>query len=1263
MTIKETPQQIVVDPEELLSVDQIADKQQQPEEDLQLKILSILDQIESNTSAILRRGILAHANSTVQPSNINTELASNRHQNNIESTPIKYKKSIDSAYKNQNTKTSEKVGNHKPDRIAESKSKHAETTASNNSQLVQQKHTNTVSNGNRDTERDSAVTTLNHTLASKDKESIEHAGTERHSRQVEISDHQNSKIESSLQNTSDRSQTKFNSALEKDQRKKNDKRNHQPASEKRNAKNQPELDLHSGNREQGSASQEAQREQKEKRENSGLIKVVSDVVKNFSAKKEKMKVGDKTTDAIGSTIGGPLWEAAKEVKEAFDDVKKSSLGQKVFKKITGKKANNKNDNHANSETSIPNTETQSKGRRRDKHGRFVSEAESTPIQENQESVENNSNTQTVSSKYQGDTYKQEPLLSTQVDSRDSYKKAHHSSNETDSSAIEVSFKHQKRKKPDHSINESEQAFVQEHKTSVANRKNTQSVSSEYQNNTSGKVNTLSGQRDNKYDKQFNKEKKFSITEAAPKDQKREKHERSVGIAHTQTEPVSLQGNQKLTANKLNTQSVSFKYQNDTHKKTNSFSGETDHHDSQLFDYGTNVPAIEGKSKPQKSNKYDHSANVAHSQAELTPFLDGQKNTANRLNTQSVSLEHQNSTSKKERMLFEQASHIDHKSGHQTRGKKKSSIADTLSEDPKSDAHSHFVTNAHTQVKPALIRDNQKSIENKKNTKSVLIKHQKNTYKKEKTLSNESEKSKKTTDFISSHSSEKLNSKTNSDISHQLVIDKNSEHSKLQNNLNEHNDKHIKNTESIQNRYSKNTDNRRRNSSLSSETQQHRKPIKSAIPYAENTKNKHTVNHANVTSANVVREREKSHRNDVIEEKLDKQLSQSQKQHKELIRTIEKKKFGSEGNGGSLMSSVKEFTDMFGNKDEKTKSKGKHRKTKGPKGRFGSLIDHFKGSGGSAITAPKTTPTTKLGQVAQGIKNATGALANTGVGKVAGGALKTVGSVASRAAAPVAALATGYFKYNEIKDREDLTGSQKAVQVGATTAGSLGGASAGAAMGATIGSVVPVVGTLIGGLLGAAVGGWLGSKGGDIVGEAVSDRMEGTDGKTRAEREAQTIKENQTSSEHSFKESNNKSESLSQLETAQVAQASVREVQPNQETAIAENQGYPTSQFSVTPEQLKTPLPKITHSQSTLNTVKNKETHTEKQEVLAKIDEKKLGKAIIDAMNQTQQQQSGVNASSSGSGYSVSKSSNQSVPTPIQTEFTDKTLVLMAHDRI
>ncbi|MFW1480378.1 hypothetical protein ACEWA0_23345, partial [Vibrio parahaemolyticus] len=165
----------------------------------------------------------------------------------------------------------------------------------------------------------------------------------------------------------------------------------------------------------------------------------------------------------------------------------------------------------------------------------------------------------------------------------------------------------------------------------------------------------------------------------------------------------------------------------------------------------------------------------------------------------------------------------------------------------------------------------------------------------------------------------------------------------------------------------------------------------------------THNQTSVTSANVVREREQTRSNEAIADRLDEQYDLSQDQHKELIKTIDKKEFGGEG-GGSLMDSVSELSDMFGG-DSKEKGGGKRRRGRGRKGRLGSLIDRFKGGKGAAgnASALKGAPTTRLGRVAQGVKNATGTLANSGVGKAAGGALKTVGSVASRAAAPVAAL--------------------------------------------------------------------------------------------------------------------------------------------------------------------------------------------------------------------------------------------------------------------
>ncbi|EHU8077708.1 hypothetical protein KZN62_002695 [Vibrio cholerae] len=409
----------------------------------------------------------------------------------------------------------------------------------------------------------------------------------------------------------------------------------------------------------------------------------------------------------------------------------------------------------------------------------------------------------------------------------------------------------------------------------------------------------------------------------------------------------------------------------------------------------------------------------------------------------------------------------------------------------------------------------------------------------------------------------------------------------------------------------------------------------------------------VRSASVVKEREQIRSNEAISDRLDEQSQLSQKQHKELIAAIEKKASG--GEGGSLMDSVSEITDLFGGGDG---AGGKKSKGKPKKGRLGSFVDRIKGNktptsvGASSV---KAAPTTKLGKVAQSVKSATGSLANSGVGKAAGGALKTVGSVASRAAAPVAALATGYFKYNEVKDREDLTGSQKAVQVGATTAGSLGGASAGAAMGAAMGSVVPVVGTLIGGLLGAAVGGWLGSKGGDIVGEAISDNMEGTDGKTRSERES--IAENEAMSE--IKANSEKAE------TSDVARESIEThatVEALATPSVSTSETKASYEVPVAAEQLKTPLPDITPSKTAIERAKGTDTRTERIETVARFDEKKLSKAIVDGLKASQQ--GGVSAPAAAGRYSSGgQSQAQSIPTPIRTEFDDKSLLLMAHDRI
>ncbi len=951
MTIKETQQaEIVVDPKTLSPEQQVTDATQQ-EEDYQPKILAILDKIESNTSALLRREPLAGGSTVVQSSTHqnNTDSVSKKHQSNTQQVFNASSEAAQRPVSRQAAKVPESgrphqalLATHKATQTRSEQAKHRLTERVN-------EQNNTLTSRNSDVVRE--VQASDHTQRTGDNESQQResetqvviAGGESKPQET---DSQPSKAHDAGAKTAQQVEPKGNRqasvtpALATPVQKKEQKPRHTapsvspvaeskptPAQKQREIErsepqtstqsvastdNQPQDDA-PDDKESVTASQQAQEEQKEKRERSGLLKTVGDVFKKATEEREKLEAGDTATDAAGSAMGGSLWEAAKEVKEATDDVKNSSLGQKVLEKVTGKKADsNEADDQARDDASSKEAFAKDNphGPVRDEKGRFIKRAEAQAL-----------------------SHPAPPL-------------------------------------------------------EVEQKSDTHKTLNEYQYNTKGK------------------------------DESRQ------GEDHKQSES----DNQSSTLDR----------------------------DSQ------------------------HSAKISTHQAD--------KNRDNRIS----------------------------------------------------------------------------------DTNKILDKYQNNTQK------------------------------------------------------------------SRENHTQKQSESDRQSREVS------------------------THNQTSVTSANVVREREQTRSNEAIADRLDEQYDLSQDQHKELVKTIDKKEFGGEG-GGSLMDSVSELSDMFGGGDGKEKGGGKRRRGRGRKGHLGSLIDRFKGSKGAASNASalKGAPTTRLGRVAQGVKNATGTLANSGVGKAAGGALKTVGSVASRAAAPVAALATGYFKYNEVKDREDLTGSQKAVQVGATTAGSLGGASAGAAMGAAMGSVVPVVGTLIGGLLGAAVGGWLGSKGGDIVGEAISDRMEGTDGKTRAEREAETLQSTIQSSETVTTNGDKSDLPAKSAESAQVTSISHQE---SSEQGAGSTHVMQASEMAVMPEQLKAPLPEISPSKAAMSQTNNKETHTEKTETVAKIDEKKLGKAIVDAMSKAQQQ-SGVSASASGPRYAASQSKSASVPAPIKTEFEDKTLVLMAHDRI
>ncbi|WP_274021019.1 hypothetical protein [Vibrio parahaemolyticus] len=906
MTTKDTQQtEIVVDPTQLSPVDQVTDKAQQAE-DFQPKIIAILDKIESNTSALLRRESIAGGKTSVQApssSKTATNTVLDRYQSSTNKALIgQVVTSTDTTLSQGNvaTRSANKTQAHAlagenktPDTsIQQSKHEqsHKELTHEQRSAISKQRsNASVIEQQDQKSEQSNQIADVT-SASSTDKVS-----------QKDQADHQTlSHDKQSPQSSVDVAPTGQN------KRKPDARTKQEPTPVKQAVPISNNETASQGEAPSATASQQAQEEQKEKRERSGLLKTVGDVFKKAAEEREELEAGDTATDAAGSAMGGSLWEAAKEVKEATDDVKNSSLGQKIIEKVTGKKS----DEDEESDTSTPKeavAKENKKGPVRDERGRFIKQSEATSV----------------------------------VNQR---------------------------------------------------KEDTHKTLNQYQSNT-------------------NKQSEGSENTLSQKD--RETH------ATASAQNIDGHSNSKVPTESKSTHVVLDRYQTNTH------------------------------------NERD-------------------RTTEKQTNT----------------------SHI-----------------------PERSEQTHREVSSHKQ--------------------------------------------------------------------------------------------------------------------------------------------------ASVTSANVVKEREQVRSNEAIADRLDEQVELSQDQHKELIKTIEKKEFGGES-GGSLMDSVSDLTDMFGGGDGKEKGGSKRGRGKGRKGRLGSLFDRLKGTKSASATnasALKSAPTSRLGKVAQGVKNATGSLANTGVGKAAGGALKTVGSVASRAAAPVAALATGYFKYNEVKDREDLTGSQKAVQVGATTAGSLGGASAGAAMGAAMGSVVPVVGTLIGGLLGAAVGGWLGSKGGDVVGEAVSDRMEGTDGKTRAEREAEALQSAEKSSESATTNTDNTDNSELTTNNNESAQAlatnSKDQMHSTNASAAISSQA---SETTVMPEQLKATLPEISPSKAALHQATTKETRTEKTETVAKIDEKKLGKAIVDAMNKSQQQ-SGVSAGSSGPRYAASQSKSASVPAPIKTEFEDKTLVLMAHDRI
>lgn len=249
--------------------------------------------------------------------------------------------------------------------------------------------------------------------------------------------------------------------------------------------------------------------------------------------------------------------------------------------------------------------------------------------------------------------------------------------------------------------------------------------------------------------------------------------------------------------------------------------------------------------------------------------------------------------------------------------------------------------------------------------------------------------------------------------------------------------------------------------------------------------------------------------------------------------------------------------------------------------------------------------------------AAGAGATGGIfSKISKGA-KGLGRIAGKAAAPLAALTAGGFKYAEIKDDDSLSDGQKSVQVGSTATGALGGAAAGAAAGAALGSVVPILGTAVGGILGAVIGGIGGEKLGEMAGEAISDKMSGKEPPTPIENAVQT-------------------EAVPVMQSASVETASTVSPEASLQTVKSEQIITPK------PEQPK-PIPKPPLKEAAGAKVPGQQAN------IPAFDEYKLTNALTKALSQSNQQ--------------MQYPAVVPAQSEIQMDFDDVTLTLMAYDRI
>ncbi|UTM60492.1 hypothetical protein L4174_023795 (plasmid) [Photobacterium sp. CCB-ST2H9] len=268
--------------------------------------------------------------------------------------------------------------------------------------------------------------------------------------------------------------------------------------------------------------------------------------------------------------------------------------------------------------------------------------------------------------------------------------------------------------------------------------------------------------------------------------------------------------------------------------------------------------------------------------------------------------------------------------------------------------------------------------------------------------------------------------------------------------------------------------------------------------------------ASVSNSKTIQAKAESLRNQNIEV-LRELSADDAKFHSQLLSKVDDliSAFQKSGNESGLLDGIGDLISFGG---ERAGKRGKKRGRKGAKGRptsakanggkrisiTGEESGHAKttkpekyrnrlkpGGNASASIADKlTSPKARVMPSVEG--KALAGLKPGGAYTVAAGASKgaTALKILGKGAAGVSGAITAYSKYNELKDRDDLNFSQKAVQTAAPAIGSMGGAMAGGMAGAAIGSVVPIVGTVIGGIIGSIAG----SMGGEWLGNAAGEKL-------------------------------------------------------------------------------------------------------------------------------------------------------------------------------